>query len=131
MKKRVIVIITMVLVMGLMISVAYAANPETGTIGSVSYEFSNAISSTKRSANAKTHTSSINAAATANATFYWVDYNAHTFGSSYKHASNYGNAEVYADSTENTAKYYYQVVSYHSASYDGTTVSKTITTFVP
>lgn len=131
MKKRVIVIISMVLVMGLMISVAYAANPETGWIGTVSYEFSNYISSTKTSANAKTHTSSVYAAATANATFFWVNYDTQSFGSSYKHDSNYGNAEVYADSTSGTGKYYYKVVSYHSASYDGTTVSKTITTFVP
>ena len=101
----------------------------------VHYEFENFISQTKQSGNASTETHNQFAGATANATFYWTDYENETFGSSYKHFSNYGSASVYADSLANTEKYYYKVVSYHEVSYyhDGfhASYSNTLTTYCP
>jgi len=138
MKKNIIVL---AIVFGLLLlqakEVCAFSASDSGTIadGEVGYEFSNCIITSKKSGNAKTHTTSQYAGATANATFYWADYDLEHFGSSYKHFSNYGYAEVYADSLENTEKYYYKVVSYHVASYYHNeyhaSYSNTLTTYCP
>lgn len=138
MKKNIIVL---AIVLGLLLlqtkEVCAFGASDSGTIagGEVGYEFSNCIIISKQGGNAKTHTTNLYAGATANATFYWTDYEGEQFGSTYKHSSNNGDAEVYADSLEETETYYYRVVSYHVASYyynnNHASYSNTLTTYCP
>ena len=95
---------------------------QTGTINGVNVTFSNNIDTGKKQGGASTQTTSQYAAATVQATFYWVDYGSQSFGTSYKHFESYGSASVVADVLTDDDMYYYKVSSYHTASYGGQTL---------
>ena len=95
---------------------------QTGTINGVNVTFSNYLDSSQKQGDASTQTTSQYAAATVQATVYWVDYSSLNFGTSYKHFENFGSASVVADYLSEQYKYYYKVSSYHTASYGGQTI---------
>lgn len=136
MKKGVIALFLIVglLLMQAEVATAYGSQ-DSGSIynGAINYTFSNYISPSKYTGDAKTVTSSqlSGVMVSVSATFYWVDYEKQTFGSNNKHRDDYANVTVYADSLTGTGKYYYQVDSHLAVSYGNASYSNDLSTFVP
>lgn len=85
--------------------------------------FKNGVDSTRHESGAETYATHPFAGTSVYATFYWVEYNTdHTIkasGMSNKSDGAAGMSAVEADSLAYTNKYYYYVVSNHTASYSG------------
>lgn len=84
----------------------------------------NRISANQKNASAKTWASGPNVGTSVTATFYWFDTeyvnDDGTHGRFFQQTrtyGNYGSAGVYADTLNGAHKYYYKVISNHSASY--------------
>lgn len=134
MKKKVFILLAIIAVVVIQsTSVLASRSQQTGMIGEVDVRVSNEISDTKRIASAITWTSSPDATASVNATFYWTDYDNTYMGSTYKSTGNHGSAGVYGIGTEqNRDVYYYKVISNHSATYNGGSYSySNLTVFDP
>lgn len=104
---------------------AYGSQQE-GRLGSVTVRVSNEINVTKTEANAITWTSNQASSAYVSAEFYWVDYANENMSRTTRSFGNSGSAGVYGHGTESydgqtVSVYYYQVISYHRASYGGAT----------
>ena len=98
--------------------------------------YKNGIDITKQESGAESYATYPFAGTSVYATFYWVEYNPnHTIkasGTSNKSDGASGMSAVEANSFAGTLKYYYQVVSNHTASYSGQISSFSgLTTFVP
>ncbi len=146
MKKRRIVLLTILLGLLIVQSIEVLAMQRTAQLPDYTYKtvlnysilnqndvrFKNGIEGDQKTAGAETWTNYPDSSTYVSARFYWEDHVSDTMGSSLKSEGHDGQSSVLADSLADTNKKYYKVVSSHIATISGNTISNpSVTTLIP
>ena len=145
MRKRKLVLLTILLGLLIIQSIEVLAMQRTAPLPDYTYEtpivitiqdvtvrFKNGIAGDQKTAGAETWTSETTPSTYVSARFYWEDRINDTMGSAVKSEGHEGASSVLADPLTNTNKKYYKVVSSHIATVSGNTVTNpSVTTIVP